>query len=241
MGIVKSILKLLLGENIIAEKEKISEGAYRIQLKSNSIKDADFEAGNFLRVAVGAGEANNSRQDFVRSYSVWNIDKTKGAIDIAVATHSNGAGAKWATQCKVGDTVYFKWKKGKFVVDNSADSYLLIGDLSALSHLYIINRYLKNDKQVESIVYNHHKSDLYKDIDGTTPLNFYEMPQNPTEAIVEKIKEIVPKMKGNKMVYIAGDSRVCIALNSYFRRELNWQTKQIKTKSFWNPDKKGLE
>nr|WP_197482116.1 SIP domain-containing protein [Polaribacter atrinae] len=48
-------------------------------------------------------------------------------------------------------------------------------------------------------------------------------------------------MKGIKMVYIAGDSRVCIALNQYFRKELNWNTKQIKTKPFWNPDKKGLE
>ncbi|WP_368855182.1 hypothetical protein [Polaribacter sp. 20A6] len=43
------------------------------------------------------------------------------------------------------------------------------------------------------------------------------------------------------MVYIAGDSRVYVALNHHFRNELNWSTKQIKTKPFWNPDKKGLE
>jgi NADPH-dependent ferric siderophore reductase len=48
-------------------------------------------------------------------------------------------------------------------------------------------------------------------------------------------------MKGKQMVYIAGDSRVCVALNYYFKNYLNWNTKQIKTKPFWNPEKKGLE
>ncbi len=43
------------------------------------------------------------------------------------------------------------------------------------------------------------------------------------------------------MVYIAGDSRVCVALNHYFRKELHWDSKQIKTKPFWNPEKTGLE
>lgn len=52
--------------------------------------------------------------------------------------------------------------------------------------------------------------------------------------------EIVPKMTGRKIAYVGGDSRVCIALNQYFRRELNWATKQIKTKPFCNSDKKGL-
>ncbi|MCG1036691.1 SIP domain-containing protein [Polaribacter sargassicola] len=59
--------------------------------------------------------------------------------------------------------------------------------------------------------------------------------------ILKVVKELASKLKGKKMVYIAGDSRVCIALNQYFRKELKWDVKQIKTKPFWNPSKKGLE
>ncbi|WP_158861337.1 SIP domain-containing protein [Lunatibacter salilacus] len=241
MEILKTILKRFLKENVIESKQKLSDSAYRLCIKSEAIKSVDFVPGYFLRVGVGITDEGLSMKDFVRSYSVWNIDQTNGTIDLAIATQGNGPGANWAKQRKTGDTVYFRWKKGKFLIENSADSYLLIGDLSALAHLYMIRRNLTKEKQVESILYSQHKNELYADIDGSRPFDFYEMPQNPTGEIISKIKEIVPTMTGRKMVYIGGDSRVCVALNNYFRKELHWEANQIKTKPFWNPDKKGLE
>lgn len=241
MRFIKDLLKQFLKGNIIVEKQKLGDSAYRIRVQSEEIKIAEFVPGYFLRVGIGLSEESLSMKDFVRSYSVWDIDKTNGTLDLAVATHSQGSGAKWIEHRKVGDRIYFKWKKGNFILDNSADSYLMIGDLSALSHLYVINRNLPKDKKVFSMLYSQHKTELYPDIDGSTPFDFYELPQNPTDEIRKGIMEIVPKMGGKKMVYIAGDSRVCVSLNQYFRRELNWDTKQIKTKPFWNPDKKGLE
>ncbi|WP_434036297.1 SIP domain-containing protein [Formosa sp. 4Alg 33] len=132
-------------------------------------------------------------------------------------------------------------EKREFLIrPNRADSYLMIGDVSALSHLYMLNRHLPEDKQVESIIYsdlNH----VFEDIDGSNPFNFYNLKPNAIADILKLVNDMIPKMKGNRMVYIAGDSRVCVALNSYFKNELQWNTKQIKTKPFWNPDKKGLE
>lgn len=241
MGIVKNILKKLFKENTIVLKQRISESAYWIKIKGENIKNAEFIPGYFLRVGVGFNDDELSLHDSVRSYSVWDIDKTKGTIDIAIATHSKGVGAKWIEECKVGDNVRYNWKKGNFILDDSADSYLFIGDLSALSHLYILQRNLPKNKQIESIVYSNHRDDLYEDIDDSRPFEFYETQENPVKEIIEKVNESVPKMTGKKMVYIGGDSRVCVALNKYFRNELNWETKQIKTKPFWNPVKKGLE
>lgn len=117
----------------------------------------------------------------------------------------------------------------------------MIGDLSALSHLYMINRNLSKDKQVSSLIYSENINDLYVDINGENPFDFYEIKTNNSDEIISKIQAIIPKLKGDKMVYIAGDSRICIKLNHYFKNELNWNTKQIKIKPFWNPDKKGLE
>ncbi|MFD1552997.1 siderophore-interacting protein [Putridiphycobacter roseus] len=226
---------------IITQKEKIAETVYKIRLSDESIKKADFKPGYFLRLGIGLGNDDLSTKDKVRSYSVWDINKKEGYFDIAIATESKGVGSQWVENCKVGETVYSKWKKGNFIIDKTADSYLFIGDLSALSHLYILNRHLSKDKQTESIIYSQGKEDIFADVDGSKPFNYYELEQNAISTILKKVKEIVPQMKGNKMVYIAGDSRVCIALNQYFRKELNWNTKQIKTKPFWNPEKKGLE
>ncbi len=242
MKIIENIIKtVVLKEATIEEKNKLSETVYSVRLHSDHIAQADFLPGYFLRLGVGLDKENISLKDKIRSYSVWDINKSEGYIDLAIATHSNGIGAKWVENCNTGDKVFFKWKKGKFLLDETADSYLMIGDLSALSHLYIINRNLANDKKVESILYSQKINELFADKNGEMPFDFYEMPQNPIKEILTKVKEIVPTMKGKKMVYIAGDSRVCVALNQYFRKVLKWETRQIKTKPFWNPEKKGLE
>ncbi|MCC6186781.1 MAG: SIP domain-containing protein [Chitinophagaceae bacterium] len=241
MGLVENILKKIVLQNaIITMKEKLSESVYKIRLQSESIKKTQFTPGYFLRLGIGIGNDELTIKDKVRSYSVWDINQTEGYIDLAIATDSNGIGAIWTKDCKVGDDVYFKWKKGNFIVDDSADSYLMIGDLSALSHLYILNRGLL-DKQVDSLVYHHNQNDFFDDINGKKPFNYYQFEENAIDKILPIVKQMETKMKGEKMVYIAGDSRVCLVLNHYLRRELKWNTNQIKTKPFWNPDKKGLE
>lgn len=241
MALLERIIKKILDQGVIVSKEKLNSNVYKIEIKSESIAHLDFIPGCFIRLAIGIGSNVNSKKDMVRSYSIWDINKTEHTISIAIATHSNGIGAQWVKKCNVGDTVYYKTKKGTFTVDTSADSYLMIGDLSAVSHMYMINQHLPKHKQVESLIYNTDITELYSDIDGKTPFNFHQIDENNSKGIIAKIDSIIPRMKGVKMVYIAGDSRVCITLNKYFRNELQWRTKQIKTKPFWNPDKKGLE
>lgn len=241
MGFVKNILKNLFKENKIILKQRISESAYRIRVEGDNIKTADFFPGHFLRVGIGLDDNEISIKDSVRSYSVWDIDKVNGTMDIAIATRSNGSGTKWVKNCKVGDVLNYNWKKGNFVLDESADSYLFIGDLSALSHLYVINRNLPKNKQIESIIYSQHFDELYEDINETKPFNFYEMDENPLDEVIEMVKITLPKMKGKKLIYIGGDSRICIGLNKYFKAEQSIHGEQIKIKPFWNPLKKGLE
>ncbi|MEO9894408.1 SIP domain-containing protein [Aurantibacter sp.] len=242
MSLLESIIKkFVLQDAVITKKIQLTESAYSIRLQSESIKKAEFEPGYFIRLGIGIGNDDLSFKDKIRSYSVWDINKIDGYIDLAIATESKGIGAQWVENCNEGDSVYFKWKKGNFLLDATADSYLMVGDLSALSHLYILNRNLPENKQVNGIIYSSHTQDFFKDINGSNPFNFHNLPQNSTKEILKYIKATLPNMPGEKMVYIAGDSRVCVTLNQFFRHELNWNTKQIKTKPFWNPDKKGLE
>jgi NADPH-dependent ferric siderophore reductase len=241
MAILEAFMKRLLNKATVVYKAKITPAVHHIRIQSERIKKAAFVPGYFLRVAVGLDNGELSTKDKIRSYSVWDIDPEKGTIDLAVATDGNGPGAQWAMQCQVGDALYFAWHKGKFLVDDTADSYLMIGDLSALAHLYQINRSLGGNKTVKSIIYHHNTGHLFADIDGTTPFTFTQLPQNPTAALIEQITGLIPRMGGEKMVYIAGDSRVCQALHGYLRRELQWAGSQLKVKPFWNPDKRGLE
>ena len=241
MVLLETIMKTIMDKGVITSKTKYNASVYKIDITSDAVKTMDFIPGCFIRLGVGIGQNTSSKKDMVRSYSIWDINKETNTISLAIATHSNGIGASWVKNCTVGDTVYYKTKKGKFTVDQTADSYLMIGDLSAVSHLYMINRYLTEDKQVESIIYNKDLKELYADIDNKKPFDFYDFEPNNSEKIIAHIEKIAPKLNGKSMVYIAGDSRVCIALNKYFKNDLGWDSKQIKTKPFWNPEKTGLE
>jgi len=241
MAFLENMIKKIMDEGLVFSKEKLNESVFKIEIQSKAVKTLDFVPGSFIRLGVGFGKEVTSKKDMVRSYSIWSIDKERNTFSLAIALHSKGIGAKWAETCSIGDTVYFKTKRGKFTLDDSADSYLMIGDLSALSHLYTINRYLSAEKQVESIIYNADTAELYSDVDDKKPFDFYSIDQNNSSEVISKIKLIIPQLKGVKMAYIGGDSRVCVAVNNFLRKELKWNATQIKTKPFWNPDKKGLE
>lgn len=206
MALLEHLIKKIMDKGEIVAKEKLTQSAYKITIRSEAVRTMDFVPGCFIRLGVGIGKQLHSKKDMARSYSIWDIDREHNIFSLAIATHSKGIGAQWAKNCKVGDTVYYKTKTGTFTVDHTADRYLLIGDLSALSHLYVIHRSLSDDKQVESIIYNHDVTELYPDIDHTTPLNFYAIDENNPQAIIAEIEKRMPTLKGAKMAYIAGDS-----------------------------------
>jgi NADPH-dependent ferric siderophore reductase len=240
MGILENLMTRVLNKADITLKVKLSPSVWHIRLKAESIAKTDYVPGNFLRVLAGKGKDLPIKEK-VRSYSVWNMDKANSSIDLAVCTHSEGPGSSWSRDCKVGDALYFAWNKGNFTVDAASDTYIFIGDLSALGHLYEIQRNLPNEKHILSIIYSQEKSDFFADIDSKQPFDFYELPENPGTELTSRLSELTGKASGKTMAYIGGDSRVCLTLTQYLRNELNWHRSQIKTKPFWNPDKKGLE
>lgn len=240
MGLLDTIVSRISHKGHIVHKAQLSAHAYHIRIQSDNFATAEYVPGYFLRVFCGYGQ-EVSLGDKIRSYSVWNLNRESRSVDMAVCTHSDGPGTRWAQNARVGDTVYFSWHKGKFTADAGADGYLFIGDLSALAHLYEINRNLPAGKPRQGIIYAENQTDFFADINGQWPFALHVLPQNPIEALVQEINTLHPQLMSRSTVYIGGDSRVCVALNAYFKKELGWETRQIKNKPFWNPAKKGLE
>ena len=240
MGIIAKLISSILNKAKISYKAQITPDAYHIQLKGVTIQQADFIPGNFLRVFVGKNK-DLAFKDNIRSYSVWKLDKIEETLDLVVCVHSNGPGSAWAMNCAVGDEVAFGWHRSSLAVDNAANNHLFIGDSSALGHLYEMNRSLSNGSRVQSIIYSPHKENLFEDIDNTQPFEFYDFAGNAGDHILKKIPDLIRDFSPNSMVYVAGDSRVCIQVHNYFRKELKWDARRIKAKPFWNPLKKGLE
>lgn len=241
MSILENIITKLLQKATIVYKAPLSSSILHIRIQSPSLQKAEFMPGYFLRVWVADGQ-EVALKEKVRSYSIWNIDQEMGMADLAVAIESDGPGAKWAKKCAVGDRVYFKLHKSKFVLDNSASHYLFVGDLSSLGQLYDFKRNLGKEKTIMSVIYARDASMLFPDLDGRMPFDFYAIEANKPKDIIEEVKKkILDFPVASGIAYIAGDSRICVAVNQYLKATLNWPVQHIKTKPFWNPLKTGLE
>ncbi|AZN39072.1 siderophore-interacting protein [Paenibacillus albus] len=243
MGFMENMAKRFSQEAVVLQKRQIAAHTYRISMQLKGEKEFAYTPGEFLRVLVGLDQ-DAKFMDMIRTYSVWNYDAKSRTIDMAVSTVSAGAGASWAERISPGDAVYYSGPKGKFTVsedDAISDYYILIGDLSALAHLYEIRRHLPAQKQVHSFVYSDSEKDFFTDLDGSTPLTFSKLPMNPSQELIEQLRPIVQHASGRGMVYVGGDGRLCAELYRYFKKELQWEARQIKTKPFWMPGRKGLE
>ena len=244
MNLSNPKIQFLSAEVIL--NEKISDSAYHVSVQGEEIKTIDYTAGMHMKVVVGSRDDGSP---LMRSYSIWDFDAHKGKIDIAVCTHSGGLGEKWIRNTKTGDKFYF-FLKNTLLVDNSADVYFFVGDISTLGHFYKIRRGLSGDKIVSGFIYSQNEGDFFHDIDGTKPFNFFVWESDkfnpPVEVIKEKIVTTCDLLaNGNNklsvITYLGGNKKLCDELERFLKDEMKFEPEQVKMKSFWNPDKERAE
>jgi NADPH-dependent ferric siderophore reductase len=239
MSIIQTIIHKMSHSAVVVHKELITGSTYHVRIKLNDDSFKNYIPGQHLRVIVGFDNPM-SLSNMVRTYSVWHYDELKNEADIAICTFSGGQGAKWVQNLERGDTIYFRGPEGKFTINPDADNHLFLGDISSLAHLYELNRNTGLSKNASGIVYSSARTHYFDDISPRRNFGFLEAPEDPAQDIITEITwNGIPK--GNTTVYIAGETAFCVALHNYFKKEHGFTPKQIKTKPFWHPDKKGLE
>ncbi|WP_268797616.1 siderophore-interacting protein [Pseudomonas huanghezhanensis] len=68
----------------------------------------------------------------MRDYTPRRYDPVSGELDIDFVLHGDGPAATWAAQVQPGQSLYIAGPKGSMIVPDMFDSYLLIGDETAL-------------------------------------------------------------------------------------------------------------
>ncbi|MFS2157980.1 siderophore-interacting protein [Pseudomonas sp. Pseusp122] len=68
----------------------------------------------------------------MRDYTPRRYDATTGELDIDFVLHGEGPAATWAAQAQPGQLLHIAGPRGSMIVPDMFDSYLLIGDETAL-------------------------------------------------------------------------------------------------------------
>jgi NADPH-dependent ferric siderophore reductase len=80
--------------------------------------------------ALGSGD--EGPRPAMRDYTPRRYDEVSGELDIDFVLHGDGPAATWAAQAQPGQFLHIAGPRGSMIVPDIFDSYLLIGDETAL-------------------------------------------------------------------------------------------------------------
>ena len=102
-----------------------SDDHIKLLFPQNAAEQAALESPNFNIKGDGP-------QPAMRDYTPRRFDLSVGELDIDFVLHGDGPASTWAEQAQVGQHLYIGGPRGSMIVPDIFDSYLLIGDETAL-------------------------------------------------------------------------------------------------------------
>jgi len=102
-----------------------SDDHIKLLFPQNAAEQAALESPTFSIKGDGP-------QPAMRDYTPRRFDLAIGELDIDFVLHGDGPASTWAEQATVGQHLYIGGPRGSMIVPDIFDSYLLIGDETAL-------------------------------------------------------------------------------------------------------------
>jgi NADPH-dependent ferric siderophore reductase len=172
MSLLNALARQVMQPATILAMQRIAAHTYRLSLSGPALAGWAYVPGQTLNVFFGLSTRVEVASLRKRTYSIWGYDAAAGQLELAVCTFSDGPGARWAAECRVGDVVHFYGPGGKFLLDPTAPAYALLGDVSCLSHFYELRRHIPAQVPLVSVIHARYADDCFADVDGSWPLHF---------------------------------------------------------------------
>jgi NADPH-dependent ferric siderophore reductase len=202
--------------------------------------------GQHVRLQVGAAPGPADWLiGTLRTYSVWNYDGQ--TIELIVYDHgdSNGPGAEWARTAQPGDELRLGKPEGTFTTA-PAGYHLLAGEETAQVAYGAMLRALPGTTRVFGcleIDRPDERIDFGQDLNPNWDLNWSYRRGRPAAratTLVDAVRGLdLPAEPG--VAYLAGEAKTIQLVRRHLVEERRWPRRNVRTKPFWTPGKKGLE
>jgi len=224
----------------ITEIEPIARRMRRIRIAGDTLRHLPWRPGQQLRVRL---RPTILLPDSLRTYSVWNYDPERGALDLCVLLHGDGPGAAWARGARVGDAVTFWGPRGNFVLESGARYHLFAGEETAAVAIQAMIRALPETATVVCRLEADAPEDELPALPRALDLQWVHRrgrAAGPESGLVDAVRRLVlPSELG--MAYVAGETTTCLALRDHLTHERGWPRRTVRVKPFWARGRKGLE
>lgn len=114
--------------------QQLSPNMKRITFTSNDFYDfPKNENGGYVKFLFKK-ELSEKEGSLARPYTIRNFRKHKLELDVDFSYHSGDKGyaTKWAYEAKIGDKISISGPGSKQLINNNSNSFLFVGDMTAL-------------------------------------------------------------------------------------------------------------
>ncbi|WP_458723640.1 siderophore-interacting protein [Pseudomonas brenneri] len=113
------------GEQLAGFASLGSDDHIKLLFAQNAAEQAALDSPTFSVKGEGP-------QPAMRDYTPRRVDLSSGELDIDFVLHGDGPASTWAEQAKPGQHLHIAGPRGSMIVPDIFDSYLLVGDETAL-------------------------------------------------------------------------------------------------------------
>ncbi|WP_188191609.1 siderophore-interacting protein [Nonomuraea sp. SYSU D8015] len=236
--LARRVLDRMFVRGEVVEVERMTPRMRRIRIAGEALAGLSWTPGQHVRLLVGDGRGLLG--GVLRTYSIWRHDPTWEAVDLIGYDHGGDApGASWVRSAAPGQEISFTRPEGSFVV-KEAPYHVFAGEETASVAFGAMLRALPEDAAV------------YGAVEADGPGEHLDLPRKlvrvcrdgapaaGSRALVDAVRELdLPDRPG--VAYLAGEARTIQAVRAHLVGERGWSRRDVRTKPFWTPGRRGLD
>jgi len=229
----------------IVRLEPLTPRSTLLRLEGPALVGFDWVPGQHVRIRIGSMREALRRfspHDAVRAYSIWDGDAKAGWLEFVLFDHGtpDSLGLGWARRARVGQWAGFIRGRGFFRLDPAANYHLFAGEETASVPYGAMLRALPAEAAVFGVV----QADTATDhLELPRPLQRIERggaSAASSQQLVDAVAALdLPTEPG--VAYLAGEARTIQLIRTRLVEERGWPRRNVLTKPFWTPGKRGLE
>lgn len=192
------------------------------------------EQATLETLVIGAGK-DNGPMPAMRDYTPRRYDLDTLELDIDFVLHGDGPAATWAEQARPGQFLHIGGPRGSMIVPDMFDSYLLIGDETALPAIARRLEGLAANRRALVIVEVENGAEQQK-LESPAQVNvIWVLREGGRNNLLTTVKELqVPS--GNLYAWVATESKVSRQIRRVLLDEHGLDEPFVKAVGYWRLD-----
>ena len=227
---------------VVASSEQLTPNMQRIVFTGEELKGfpQDQESG-YIKLLFPKALGGILGRNTMRTYTIRHYDAVtnKLTVDFALHNHSDGPASSWAKTTKPGDNLSIAGPGAVKLVNNSADWFFLVGDMTALPALACNLEQLPENASGYAVIEITSEQDK-QSIKTPSGIERHWVinpePHVHQPSLVDKVKSL-PWKNGIPSVWTACEFHSMRKLREYFKFERQVAKENIYISSYWKIDR----